>query len=200
MSTVRKPEHNLFRRIAPVYGLFYRRQQRMFSSVLDTMQKALDLSIFDTVLDVGCGTGALCSVLNQRGFSVTGVDPVSQMLDVGKRQSENRDIVFVQADAIKGLPFDDNQFDLVIASYVAHGLSATDRSALYTEMDRVAKHMVVIYDYNGNRSLLTSIIEKLEGGDYFRFIRQVDGELTRHFNHLRVFDVGKRAAWYVCTP
>jgi 2-polyprenyl-6-hydroxyphenyl methylase/3-demethylubiquinone-9 3-methyltransferase len=29
----------------------------------------------DQILDVGCGNGALCGLLNRRGFQVVGVDP-----------------------------------------------------------------------------------------------------------------------------
>jgi hypothetical protein len=74
-------------------------------------------------------------------------------------------------------------------------------------MSRVAKHYVIIHDYNANRSVLTSLIEYLEGGDYFYFIKharrelqECKAELDRCFSQVEVIQVGKRANWYICTP
>jgi hypothetical protein len=54
---------------------------------------------------------------------------------------------------------------------------------------------------------LTSLIEWLERGDYFRFILVAQKEMKNCvqdmklcFSSVRVIDVDKRAAWYVCTP
>jgi len=71
---------------------------------------------------------------------------------------------------------------------------------MYAEMNRITRHLVIIYDYNRSRSLLTNFIEWLEGGDYFRFIKVSSDELAMIFPQTRVFDVGARAAWYVCVP
>ena len=98
------------------------------------------------------------------------------------------------------MPFEDKSFDVAIASYVAHGLKEPERRLLYAEMKRLSKHLVVIYDYNGNRSALTDIVEWLEGGDYFNFIKKVKGELGEVFGEVRTIDVDVRATWYVCAP
>ncbi len=191
---------NVFATIAPFYGLFYDLQKRSFDAVLDRVQADLALSAYKSIIDVGCGTGALCSVLNRRGFIVTGVDPVQGMLSVGAQKQENRGIEFVQASATERMPFEDKSFDVAIASYVAHGLKEPERRLLYAEMKRLSKHLVVIYDYNGNRSALTDIVEWLEGGDYFNFIKKVKGELGEVFGEVRTIDVDVRATWYVCAP
>ena len=106
--------------IAPIYSLFYAYQKRHYSSILDKMEKAVGLSAYKTIVDIGCGTGALCSVLTQRGFVVTGVDSAIKMLNVGAGKSENAAVKFVQASALETLPFADKSFDACIASYVAH--------------------------------------------------------------------------------
>jgi 2-polyprenyl-3-methyl-5-hydroxy-6-metoxy-1,4-benzoquinol methylase len=54
----------LFDTIAPVYGLFYNRQKKRFLEVIQSVRKEIDLAAYKSVLDVGCGTGALCSVLH----------------------------------------------------------------------------------------------------------------------------------------
>ena len=138
---------------------------------------------------------------------MTGIDPAGKMLEVAKAKQENKDISFMQADVLVGLPFEDNSFDIAIASYVAHGLKVEERKRMYAEMSRVARHYVVIYDYNENRSLFTTFVEWLEGGDYFHFIKNAEpemkdcvSELKSCFTDVRVVDVDTRAAWYICMP
>lgn len=195
----------LFNSIAPLYGLFYKVQKKRFTEVIEGLEKKLDLSSFETVIDIGCGTGALCSVLNGKGLSVTGIDPAYKMLEIARNKQENKDISFIQADVLVGLPFDDNSFDIAIASYVAHGLEAEERQRMYAEMSRVTKQWVVIYDYNDKRSLLITIIEWLEGGDYFHFIKNAEPEMRdcvlemkSCFSKVEVVNVDASAAWYIC--
>ncbi len=187
---------SLFSRIAPYYGVFFTYQKRSFGRVLDMTMKELELSQYSTVLDVGCGTGALCAALIERGFTVTGVDPVQRMLEVAKKRVGVADM-FVKADAVKGLPFDDNSFDIAIASYVAHGLPAGDRVLLYREMARVARYLVIIHDFNQQRSRFIDLVETLEGGHYFSFIEVVRQEMEQVFAEVQYIDVGPRATWYI---
>ncbi len=200
----RSDSTRLFNSIAPVYGLFFSYQKRRYAKTLDAMQSYLN---HETVLDIGCGTGALCSALSERGLSVTGVDPAEEMLAIARRKNTDKAITFIQADATTTLPFADKEFDLVLASYVAHGMQEEMRKSLYRQMSRLAKHYVIIYDYNANRSALTSLIEYLEGGDYFHFIKHAQKELQecvtelQHcFSKVDVVQVGKRANWYICVP
>lgn len=205
---MRKANNNfLFNFIAPVYGLFYNKQKNRYREVLARFLLDWRQQGYASILDVGCGTGALCSVLNAAGLSVTGIDPAEKMLSIAKRQPENQDIRFLQANALVRLPFEGKSFDISIASYVAHGLQKSERMKLYAEMSRVTRSSVIIYDYNQTRSLMTSFVEWLERGDYFRFIKNPKGdmedcgsELGKCFSEVRVLDVDKRAAWYVCTP
>ena len=197
----------LFNSIAPIYGLFYHRQKKQFSRVIEGVNQELDLQKFKTVLDVGCGTGALCAVLHEKGLAVTGIDPAENMLRIAREKPENRTVRFARANVLEGLPFEDKSFDIAIASYVAHGMKQEDRKRMYAEMSRVARHRVIIYDYNENRSLLTSAVEWLERGDYFNFIRNAETEmedcmteLRECFSAVKVVTVDVRAAWYICIP
>jgi len=190
----------LFDLIAPVYGLFFHHQRQQYAQVLERAAGVVDLSGFHTAVDIGCGTGALCSVLKEKGLQVTGVDAAGRMLAIARRKPENRGIEFVQADVLKGLPFPDKSFDVAFSSYVAHGLKAPQRKVLYEEMGRLAREYVIIHDYNDRRSPWTSLAEWLEGGDYFRFIRQAEREMAACFTELRVIPVGERANWYVGKP
>ncbi len=203
----KKNSNFLFNTIAPVYALFYKSQKRSFRQVLERAKKDLDISAFDTMLDVGCGTGALCSVLFEKGLAVTGIDPAEKMLKIARKNPENKGIDFIRADVLEKLPFADHEFDVSIASYVAHGLRTDERKRMYAEMSRVSKKAVIIHDYNANRSPMTSLIEWLERGDYFRFIRVAEKEMRQCvsdmeecFSEVRVINVDRRAAWYICTP
>jgi ubiquinone/menaquinone biosynthesis C-methylase UbiE len=138
---------------------------------------------------------------------VTGIDPAEKMLSIAKNKLENKEINFVHANVLERLPFADKSFDISIASYVAHGMQKDERKKMYAEMSRVSKSKVIIYDYNRKRSFVTSIIEWLEGGDYFRFIESAELEMKscvsgmkECFSEVKVIDVDVRAAWYICTP
>ncbi len=188
----------LFDRIAPIYAWFFDYQVNYYKQILNKISSEFDISQFDTILDLGCGTGALCKVLNDNGVMVTGIDTSSGMLKQAKKKTQGHDLEFIQVQAGKSLPFDDKSFDLVIASYVAHGLEPEERIQLYKEMGRIAKEYVIIYDYNKNRGLVTTLVEWLENGDYFNFIKNAEIELEKTFNNLRVIQVDKRASWYIC--
>jgi SAM-dependent methyltransferase len=202
-----KNNNFLFNLLAPIYGLFYAKQKKRYAKVIDDVKNELDLSKYQKIIDIGCGTGALCSVLNQKGSIVTGIDPAQKMLNIAMDKSKNKNITFIQANVLERLPFDDKYFDVSIASYVAHGLQPNERILMYAEMARITKHWVVIYDYNKKQSFLTTIAEWLEGGDYFHFVKNTELEMKNCvfgkrecFSEVKVVNVDVQAAWYICTP
>lgn len=195
----------LFDLIAPVYGLFFNRQKSRFLQVAGERLQTLGLEPSARVIDIGCGTGALCSALAELGYDPTGIDPAVKMLNIARRKTAGQPVNFVKADILAGLEYPDKSFDLAIASYVAHGLTPESRYRMYAEMSRLSRKWVIIYDYNQKRSFLTSLIEWLEHGDYFRFIKvardemkQCKRDLNCCFKSVDVIDVDKRAAWYIC--
>lgn len=193
-------KRGLFDIIAPYYGLFFNFQVNYYQKILKRAARELEGVNYNNIIDVGCGTGALCYVLNQHGFNVTGVDAEPGMIKIAEKKLQNHAVYLLLADALGKLPFKDKSFDVAISSYVIHGISATGRVAFYKEMNRIAKYKVIFHDYNENRSLLTDLAERLERGDYFNFIRQARKEMADNFKDLRVIQVDKRAAWYICTP
>ena len=191
-------KNTIFDKIAPFYGLFYGYQKKKYGQIIDSMKVNFDLNQFESILDVGCGTGALCQVMSDRGITVAGVDPSDKMLYVAKKKNKDHLIKFYTNDPVEGLPFEDSSFDISIASYVAHGLQKKERELMYAEMKRISDKFVIIYDYNENRSVLTDLVERAEGGDYFAFIQNVNDELRDYFEAVEVINVGKRGAWYLC--
>jgi SAM-dependent methyltransferase len=63
----------------------------------------------ESILDIGCGTGACLSALVEMGLNATGIDPSTYMLDIAHARLGSR------ADLYRGfaedLPFDDNSFN-----------------------------------------------------------------------------------------
>ncbi|HCS11981.1 MAG TPA: class I SAM-dependent methyltransferase, partial [Clostridiales bacterium] len=94
-------------------------------------------------------------------------------------------------------PFADKSFDVSISSFVAHGLSKNERLIMYDEMKRITKHLVIIYDYNEHRGLITDIAEWLEGGDYFNFIKTIKNELNKKFIDVTIIHANIRSALYI---
>lgn len=190
----------LFNLIAPVYGLFYKSQKRRYSRDLILLSKHVNVSKYKSIIDVGCGTGALCSALSDLGISVTGVDPAKKMLKIGAKKKENIGVRFISISLANPLPFEDKSFDLSVASYVAHGMKLDERKRLYAEMSRVSRDYVLLYDYNHKRAFFTNIIEKIENGDYFNFIKNVKNELAEFFESFVEIKLANQASWYICKP
>lgn len=188
----------LFDNISNIYGWFFNFQINYYKKIIDRISDDFDISKYESVLDVGCGTGALSHVLSEQGLDVRGIDTSSGMLKQANKRKRNGNIEFLKIIPEEKLPFDDKSFDIVISSYVAHGLKPDDRINLYKEMQRVSNNYVILHDYNENRALLTTIIEWLEGGDYFNFIKVAKKELEGNFDEVTVIDVDTRAAWYIC--
>ena len=191
-----KKKKKLFDRIAPVYGMFFPLQKKSFAFVPE-MLKEDGLFPPMQILDIGCGTGALLSVLESEGYQVTGIDPAKEMLRVAMWKTREQNIRYYHLKDQDTLPFKDNSFDAVISSHVLHGMPEERRMHLYGEMKRISRRKVIIYDYNKNRSPHVSFIEYLEKGDYFRFIHVAEEEMKKVFGDVKITHVDKQTAWYV---
>lgn len=189
--------NKVFNSIAPIYGLFYNYQIKAYRRNMDILEELIDFSTYKKVIDIGCGTGALCKVLSDKGFDVTGLDSAYKMLNVAKKNLNHNEINFVQANILEKLPFIDKSFDIAITSYVAHGLKEQERRIMYAEMQRITKHFIVIYDYNDKRSILSNIVEWFEGSDYFNFIKNIKKELHEYFGDVTIINMGSRSSCYI---
>ena len=151
-------------------------------------------------MDIGCGTGAFLSCLAELGYDVTGVDIAEAMIRQARKSTAKWTIDLRVGDATKGLPFPDKSFDVVISSYVIHGVSADLRRKIYREATRLARRLVVFHEYYKKRQLLTDIVEWAEGGDYFNFIREGEKEMREAFAGVSIIEIAPQTAWYICTP
>ena len=193
-----KKHVQIFNLIAPVYNRFFRGQVRNYRSILDKCEKMFNIPSGGRVLDIGCGTGAFISCFAERGYQTVGVDFSASMLKAARKSTRGKVINFLQGDATKGLDLPDKSFDLVLSSYVLHGLSSALRKRIYEEAVRLSTGQVLFYDYNQKRRWFTDFVEWAEGGDYFGFVRQGEMEMRAFFNEVKRVDVGPQTALYIC--
>jgi SAM-dependent methyltransferase len=192
----------LFDLVALPYDLFFHSQRRAFRRVLGAHGHRLGLPPGARVLDLGCGTGALASVLAELGFRVNAVEPSTGMRARARRHFDGRGIELARGDALAGLRYPEDTFDLVVASQVVHGLAPAGRMVFYREALRVSKGLVLFHDFPP-RSLRHGwpdvyVLETLERSDYRRFIRIGAAEMRRVFASVEVLAVDIGSAWYVC--
>ena len=185
---------NIFDLIARPYAGFFNYQHRQFKGIVPTLLHSLPETP-KSVLDVGCGTGAMCQVFKENGLIVAGCDRSSAMIKQSKRLTSSS-ITYIEADVLHGLPFPDDSFDLVVASLVAHGMTIENRLKLYAQMKRIARNDVFLVDYGPTRHWLSDILEYLEKGDYFNFIKVIDKELASTFGNLTKIPLGKTMIGY----
>ncbi len=81
-----------------------------------------------SVLDLGCGTGALCCAFAERGHQVTGVDPAAAMLAVARRKPHAEQVEWVESSAQSYQA--QRRFDLIVMTGHAFQILLTDADAL----------------------------------------------------------------------
>lgn len=94
-----------------------------------------------TVLDFGCGTGALTILISPKVERIVAIDPSSEMINYLNKKALNNvsSIVdYLSEELIRNLPELENKFDLIVASSVCSFLP----------------------DYEGTLSLLKSLLKK----------------------------------------
>jgi SAM-dependent methyltransferase len=96
---------------AIAYEQWFKKPESQIAFELETrlMRTLLQPVRGESVLDIGCGTGAGLLAFLEMGLLVTGLDPSTYMLDISSQNVADR------ADLYRGyaedLPFDDNSFN-----------------------------------------------------------------------------------------
>lgn len=100
------------------------------------------------VLDVGCGTGSYLARYLEVGCRTFGIDASPAMLEQAKRRLAGRADLRL-GDATR-LPYDDDSFDLVLATMFLHELDPPAREPALSEMARVIKPdgRVLVIDFS----------------------------------------------------
>jgi len=87
-----------------------------------------------SVLDVGCGTGKIVNLLRNEGIDAWGID-------IAEEKGEFAPEYCVYGDAIN-IPFEDNRFDVVVSNDFMEHIAEENIDKVYSEMKRVAKHVI----------------------------------------------------------
>lgn len=90
------------------------------------------------ILDLGCGDGEVtCHVAQRLGAHVTGVDFASDLLR--KAREKYRDINWIIATPVKGLPFKDKTFDKIYSIGFLQYITPNAYEPMMREVHRVLK-------------------------------------------------------------
>lgn len=103
--------------------------------VLDRpMMERVQAGTFADALDVGCGEGRFCRMLQEVGLRTIGIDPTEALLDEARRRDPDGGYQLARAE---DLPFEDTSFDLVV-SYLTL-IDIADAATAIAEMSRVLR-------------------------------------------------------------
>ncbi|ERG88673.1 MAG: methylase involved in ubiquinone/menaquinone biosynthesis [halophilic archaeon J07HX5] len=101
------------------------------------------------ILEIACGTGRFTTLLADRGANIVGVDISDPMLQQARERAQMTgvadNLTYFRGDAAR-LPFDDGQFDAVLAMRFFH-LCDTPVEFM-TELSRVSRGQVVFDTFN----------------------------------------------------
>jgi len=132
-----------------------------------------------TVLDVGCGPGALALRLSAKCQSVLGLDRSEKMITYARRQLAKKgvtDVNFVCDDAAEMGMIQKEQFTFAVLCVCLHGMSLDTRQKVIVNCCRLAEKVVLI-DYVAPfpaniTGKVQNIIEALEGTDSYSNFQQ----------------------------
>jgi ubiquinone/menaquinone biosynthesis C-methylase UbiE len=115
-------------------------------TALSWLSGLIALHRFESLLDVGSGTGRCLMYLKEQGLtlSLAGVEPVAAMRDIGIRKGLSEAELF-EGNAL-ALPFGDKSVDVVCSFGILHHIE--DHKRAVSEMCRVARCAVFISDVN----------------------------------------------------
>ena len=182
-----------YKNIAPLYDV-------VLSSSLLTIRKEVCRIArrrrFRNIVDICCGTGQQCIMLNELGFKVTGIDLSPGMIEVARRKSQRLNIRYYVEDGT-ALHFDDHVFDCAILSFSLHEKDEASRGRIIEEALRVVTPdgRMILVDYLSPRhfksvlaSVFINVIERLAGKSHHRNFKQFmrEGALESLVAHHRL--------------
>lgn len=103
---------------------------------LDTASNLLPVEVGQSVLDIGIGTGAFARRLQARGAIISGIDPATNML---KKCRELNPEYRLAIGSFTNIPYFDEQFDAIVASFAFHEVDPQHRETVCQEVARQLK-------------------------------------------------------------
>lgn len=114
------------------------------------------------VVDLGCGDGAICALLERNGFRATGIDPLPEAIAAAKARGLAARFHEGQAEA---LPHDIGTFDAAIfVNALHHVATAAMQDALRAALSVLRPNGVLV------------VVEPMPSGSFFRAMRPIEDE------------------------
>lgn len=169
------------------YGFFLRSKAALLQRIL---AQRLPTVGAPSMLDVGCGVGALHPLLRESVGDIHGVDVSAEC--IGRAGQDNPWASYQAYDGAR-LPVADGQFDMVLAVCVAHHVPLPNRAMFFSELRRAARPggLICVIEHNPFNPLTRLSVTRCE------FDR--DAVLLRRsmtMNLLRAAGVGDLASQY----
>ena len=126
-----------------------------YAKFVDPWEKEIGEIISDfiendsTVIDIGCGTGAIVFRLAKKCKRVIGIELSSKMIQYANTQKEKGNypnVEFIHGDATNLSDTIDQRFDYATTSLVIHEMTVNDRVKAIHEMKAIAEK-IIIADY-----------------------------------------------------
>ncbi|MCY6483437.1 methyltransferase domain-containing protein [Clostridium aestuarii] len=115
----------------------YKNYDKILQTVYEKSVKNIDKDINRIkVLDIGVGTGNLSEKYLNKGYNIIGIDQSREMLNVAKQKFPN---LKVRLGEFLKIPFNNNQFDVIVSTYAFHHLNDMEKNLAIKEMVRVLK-------------------------------------------------------------
>lgn len=184
----------MFNLISPIYDRFDGYIKANFQKSFNDLLQNISVS-GKSVLDVGCGTGGWGYHFMTHGAKVTGIDLSDKMINMAKKRYGNK--MECREISEKDSFWEDNQFDIVTASYVLHGMNREERYILLKKMKQSARKFVIIHDYSHVfAGMVMYFLELLERSDYSYFRKNFADEFQSFFPNGKILYPRKSSAVY----
>lgn len=149
------------------YGYGGYRYDGRWKSVAEKLADYYQLQPEQKVLDVGCGMAHLLYELTQvvPGIKVVGVDISRYALEHAKPEVRST-LQYGQAQA---LPFEDNEFDLVVSLATLHNLKIFELKKALQEIGRVSKKnsYIMVESFRNDREEVNMLYWQLTCASYY---------------------------------
>src|ERR671912_344581 len=123
---------------------------------------------FNSILEIGCGTGKNTAFLAQIGDSVYALDFSQGMIEKAREKVQAQNVIFSIADITKKWPGNDREFDLIVCNLVLEHIA--DLAFIFSEAARVLQNKGRFFinnlhpfkKYKGSRASFYSGSETIE--------------------------------------
>ena len=136
-------------------------------NVAQKMAEYYQLKAGQKVLDVGCGKAYLLYELTQivPGLLVYGIDISQYALEHAKEEVRDQ----LQYGQAQNIPFEDNEFDLVISLTTLHNLHVYDLKKAVQEIERVSKgnSYIMVESFRNDREEVNMLYWQLTCASYY---------------------------------